>query len=118
MKTSFLAIFATLTIIFSCQSGRNLTAIQPKGGKLTIPAKGELRVWNNLQHASFEVELTNANADQSCEVYYVKSSGTEKWVNPSLIANSKLTVSIPTDGHLFLKNFNPNPLTISYQISE
>jgi hypothetical protein len=118
MKKLILASFVIATISMSCNPGRTLVNIQPKSGNLDIPAKGELRVWQNIKHASFNVVLTNANANQSCELYYVKSNGKEKWINPSLLANSSLTVSIPADGHLFIKNFNPNTLTISYQVNE
>ena len=111
----FLAI---IVIAVACNSSRNLANIQPKSGNLEIPAKGELRVWKDIKHPGFEVVLTNSNANQSCEIYYVKSNGTEKWINPSLQANSSQTLSIPADGHLFVKNFNPNTLTLSYKINE
>lgn len=98
-------------------SNKNLSAIEPQKGKLDIPAKGELRVWRDVSHARFSVTLVNPSSNQSCEIYYVTSNGNEKWINPSLLANSKLTISIPTDGHLFIKNFNPNVLTISYVVN-
>jgi hypothetical protein len=118
MYKSILTIFSIAIFSISCNSSRNLANIQPKTGNLDISAKGELRVWNNIKHSSFDVVLTNTNENQSCELYYVKSNGTEKWINPSLQAKSSVTVNIPTDGHLFIKNFNPNNLTISYKINE
>ena len=118
MKKLIFPYLAIIVIAVACNSSRNLTNIQPKLGNLEIPAKGELRVWKDIKHPSFDVVLTNANTNQSCEIYYVKSNGTEKWINPSLKASSSQTVSIPTDGHLFIKNFNPNTLTISYKINE
>ena len=111
-------IFAMAVFAISCNPSRNLTNIQPKSGSIEITAKGELRMWKDIKHPSFNVVLTNSNATQSCEVYYVKSDGTEKWISPSLQAKSIQTVTIPTDGHLFVKNFNPNALTISYKINE
>lgn len=116
-KVTFLFLASTL-MAMSCNSSQNLVNIQPQMGNLEIPAKGELRVWKDLKHASFDVVLTNANTAQSCEAYYVKRDGTEKWISPSLLANSKLTVHIPSDGHLFLKNFNPNTFTIAYEIKK
>ena len=118
MNKSIFTFLAITVFAIACNSSRNLATIQPKSGKLEIPSKGELRVWNDIKHPSFEVSLTNDNENQSCEIYYVKSNGTEKWINPSLKAKSNLTVSIPNDGHLFIKNFNPNTLTISYKINE
>ncbi len=136
---SVIAIIAIIATLFSCNvnknlsdaelnalstspvqlvdSNKNLSAIEPQKGKLDIPAKGELRVWRDVKHARFSVTLVNASPNQSCEIYYVKSDGNEKWINPSLLANSKLTVTIPTDGHLFIKNFNPNVLSISYTVN-
>jgi hypothetical protein len=118
MKKTLFMLLAVVLIACSCNSSRNLENIQPKSGTFEIPANGELRVWKDVVHASFSVVLTNNNPNQSCEIYYVKKNGTEKWVNPSLLAKSTLTVGIPTDGHLFIKNFNPNNLIISYKIDE
>jgi hypothetical protein len=118
MNKSIFTFLSVMIIAVSCNSSRNLANIQPKSGNLEIPTKGELRVWKDIKHPSFDVVLTNQNANQSCEIYYVKSNGTEKWINSSLLANSSQTVSIPKDGHLFIKNFNPNMLTISYKINE
>lgn len=95
-----------------------MAAIQPKMGNIELPAKGEFRIWKDIVHPRFTVTLTNNAPQQSCEIYTVKSNGTEKWVSPSLLANSTLTVTVPTDGHLFFKNFNPNTLTIAYKVSE
>ena len=53
-------IFATM-LISSCNSNKNLVSIQPKNGILEIPAKGELRMWNHLEHESFKVKLTNSS---------------------------------------------------------
>jgi len=118
MKKSAFAFLVITFITVACNSSRNLSNIQPQSGNLNIPAKGELRVWKEIKHPSFDVVLTNQNNNQSCEVYYVKSDGTEKWVNPSLAAKTNVTVTIPKDGHLFIKNFNPNTLTISYKVNE
>ncbi len=115
MKKLFF-IISTLVVFASCT--RNLVAIEPKSGIIEIPAKGEFRIWKDITHESFTVKITNNDPKQSVELYTVKSSGSEKWVSPSLLANSSLEVSIPSDGHLFIKNFNPNSFKISYKISE
>jgi hypothetical protein len=118
MNKSIFAFMAIVVFAIFCTSSRSLTIIQPKSGNLEIPANEELRVWKEIKHPRFDVVLTNQNANQSCEIYYVKSDGTEKWIKPSLQAKSSQTVTIPTDGHLFVKNFNPNSLTINYKINE
>ncbi len=118
MKKIILPLITIFAFALACNTSKNLANIQPKEGYIEIPAQGELRIWNNIQHSSFEVLLTNDNENQSCELYYVKSSGKEKWINPSLLAKSSKLISIPKDGHLFIKNFNPNTLKISYKIKE
>ncbi len=116
MKKLILAAVIAAAAFASCNSSRSMATIEPKSGNIELPAKGELRIWKNTQHPSFRVMLTNNAPQQSCEVYTVQSSGVEKWVSPSLVANSTLTVTVPADGHLFFKNFNPNTLTILYKV--
>jgi hypothetical protein len=111
-------LLGIICLYFSCQSSKNLTNIEPKSGKIEIPDKGELRVWNKVEHSGFEVTLTNTSSNQSCELYSVKSGGEEKWISPSLMPNATASVSIPANGHLYIKNFNPNILTIQYKINE
>jgi hypothetical protein len=118
MKQLLLAVILFTTTLLSCNSAQNLASIEPKKGILELPAKGELRIWNKQEHAAFSVTLTNSSATQSCELYTVSSSGKEKWVNPSLLANSELTITIPKNGHLFVKNFNDNVLPITYAVNE
>lgn len=115
LLSSILVLFITLT---SCKSTGSISAIQPKSGTIELPAKGELRIWKDAIHPAFTVTLTNPSATQSCEVYKVSDEGTEKWINPSLLARKSLTVKVPANGHLFFKNFNDNVFTITYQINE
>jgi hypothetical protein len=116
MKKLILAAVIASAGFASCNSSRSMATIEPKSGNIELPAKGELRIWKDTQHPSFTVVLNNNAPQQSCEIYTVKSSGKEKWVSPSLLANSTLTVTVPADGHLFFKNFNPNTLTIAYKV--
>lgn len=95
-----------------------MAAIQPKTGTLELPAKGEFRIWKGLTHRAFSVTLSNTSASQSCELYKVTDNGYEKWVSPSLLAGKTLTVTIPSNGHLFIKNFNDNILKIDYKVEE
>ncbi len=118
MKKIILVATVILSIFTACNPSRNMALIEPKTGNIDLPQNGEFRIWKDVLHPSFSVTLTNNNPKQSCEVYTVKSNGNEKWISPSLLANSSLTVTIPKDGHLYFKNFNPNTLTISYTINQ
>jgi hypothetical protein len=113
MKKVFF-IISTILVFTACS--RNLVNIEPKSGTIEIPAKGEFRIWKGIEHTSFTVKLINSDLKQSVELYTVKSDGAEKWVSPSLLANSSLEVSIPADGHLFIKNFNPNTFKVKYEV--
>jgi hypothetical protein len=112
-----LSLLAIISGAMSCKTTGSMAAVQPTSGAIELPAKGEYRMWKGTAHPSFTVTLTNSAPQQSCEIYTVKSSGTEKWISPSLMANSSLTVTVPADGHLFFKNFNANTLTITYKVN-
>ena len=115
----FIFVTALFSLPFAgCGSWQGITTIQPKSGTIEIPAKGEFRMWRDVKHGSFTVTLTNSSPNQSVELYKVKSDGNEKWISPSLLANSSQQVTIPADGHLFIKNFNGNTFTITYKIAE
>lgn len=118
MKQLFSMLLLCSAIFTSCSSSQSITNVQPKSGAIEIPAKGEFRMWRDSKHGSFAVTLTNSSPSQSVELYKVKSDGNEKWISPSLLANSSQEVMIPADGHLFIKNFNPNIFTITYKIAE
>jgi hypothetical protein len=118
MKQILFAVILITTTIFSCNTTQGVTNIEPRKGTMLLPAKGEFRIWDNKEHGSFSVTLINSSATQSCELYTVNRNGKEKWVNPSLMASSELTITIPANGHLFIKNFNENVLPITYSIAE
>ena len=118
MKHLTLAFFAITIIAISCKSTGSMTAIQPKQGSIELPEKGEFRIWKDIAHPSFTVTLSNPSATQSCEVYTVKSSGSEKLISPSLQAGKTLTITVPANGYLFFKNFNPNFLKIDYKVGD
>lgn len=118
MKQLFAMLLVCSAIFTGCSSSQGIANIQPKSGTIEIPAKGEIRVWKEVTHGSFTVTLTNSSPNQSVELYKVKSNGAEKWISPSLLANSSQDITIPADGHLFIKNFNGNTFTITYKIAE
>jgi hypothetical protein len=118
MKRFTLALLTIISMAISCKSTGSMAVIQPKQGTIELPEKGEFRIWKDIAHPSFTVTLSNPSATQSCEVYTVKSSGSEKWISPSLQAGKTLTIAVPANGHLFFKNFNPNILKIDYKVEE
>jgi hypothetical protein len=117
MKKFLVISFALSLFTFACKSTGTMASIQPKAGEIELPANGELRMWKDIEHPSFSVTFSNPNEKQSCEIYKVKN-GNEDWVSPSLIAGKSLTVTVPANGHIFFKNFNPNVLKITYKIDE
>jgi hypothetical protein len=117
MKNLLLAFFGMAIILNSCMSNSSLSSINPKSGIIELPSKGEFRIWNDSSHASFSVRLTNKSTNQSCEVYKVKN-GNESWISPSLMAGETMDINVPTNGHLYFKNFNNNVLKINYAIEE
>ena len=118
MKHFTLVCLTIITMLTSCKSTGSMAVIQPKKGTMELPEKGEFRIWRDLSHPSFRVTLYNPSATQSCEVYTVKSNGSEKWISPSLQAGKTLIITVPANGHLFFKNFNPNILKIDYTVEE
>jgi hypothetical protein len=118
MKQLFATLLLCSAIIVGCSTSHGITNIEPKTGTIEIPADGEFRMWKDVKHGSFTVLLSNSSSSQSVELYKVKSDGNEKWISPSLLANSSQEVTIPADGHLFIKNFNPNQFSITYKIAE
>lgn len=118
MKKLFAMFVIASAILIGCSSSQGISNIQPASGAIEIPAKGEYRMWKDVSHGSFTVRLNNSSANQSVELYIVKSNGQEKWVSPSLLANSSQDLTIPADGHLFIKNFNADLFTVTYKIAE
>lgn len=104
-------LLAFIFLQFSCKS----VIISPKQGTITVPAKGEIRVWENIDHGSFSLHLENKSDLNSCEAYTVKNKY-EKWISPSLLAKSALDFTVPANGSVLLKNFSNENLTITYTI--
>lgn len=113
MKNLFKITLATTLILLqlSCKT----IDISPKKGTITVPAKGEIRVWENLEHNSFSLHLEDKSTTNSCEAYTIKNNY-EKWISPSLLANSALDFTVPSNGAVLLKNFSNENLTINYTI--
>ena len=115
MKTSMkLPIFTLLFVLaISCKS----LDINSKQGTFVVPAKGELRQWQNIEHNSFSLHLENKSVKNSCEAYKVTANGNEKWISPSLLKGGTLDFTILSDGSLLLKNFSDENITVEYTIN-
>lgn len=104
------------SVLLSCKTTSSMALIEPKEGSIDLPAKGEIRIWKDIAHPRFSVILTNPSSTQSCELYTVTESGSQKWIDPSLQAGKSITVKVPKNGHLFVQNNNPNVLKIMYKV--
>lgn len=115
MKTTIKLALLTLLFIaaISCKS----VDVNPKQGTIVVPAKGEIRQWQNLEHNSFSIHLENKSTKNSCEAYKVTANGNEKWISPSLLTGGTLDFTIPSDGSLLLKNFSDENITVNYTIN-
>lgn len=106
-------IFTLLIFQFSCKSQID---ISPKTDTVMVPAKGELKLFENKEHSSFSLNLINKNTINSCEVYTLKN-GNRKWISPSLLANGSLDFNVPKDGFVLLQNYSNENITITYKIN-
>ena len=106
------ALIAMVLLHVSCKS---LQEISPKQGEIIVPAKGEIRMWDKIEHGSFSLKLENTSTKNSCEAYKVKN-GFQRWISPSLLANKSLEFSIATNVHLLLQNYSDEVITVKYLI--
>lgn len=105
-------LIALVLLQVSCKSTQDIST---KQGIITVPAKGEIRIWDNLEHSPFSLKLDNTSSKNSCEAYKVKN-GSQKWISPSLLANKSLEFSIAANGHLLLQNYSDEIITVKYTI--
>lgn len=115
MNTIF-KITTIISLLFFQFSYKSLPEVSPKQGTIVVPAKGEIKMWDNISHESFTLKLENTSTKNSCEAYKV-TNGSEKWISPSLMANKTLKFSIATNGYLLLKNFSDEVITVKYSIN-
>ena len=113
-KNSF-KITALIVIVLFHISCKTVQVISPKQGSIIVPAKGEIKMWDNLEHASFSLKLENTSTKNSCEAYKVKN-GLQKWISPSLLADKSLEFSIAANGYLLLQNYSDEVITVNYTI--
>ena len=112
---NFLKILAIATIVFFQFSCKSQIDISPKTATVIVPAKGELKLFENTQHGSFSINIKNKSIKNSCEAYTVKN-GNKKWISPSLPVNGELDFSVPKDGLVLLENYSDENISITYTI--
>lgn len=105
-------VFTILIFQFSCKSQID---ISPKTDTVIVPAKGELKLFENKEHSSFSLNLVNKSTKNSCEVYKVKN-GNRKWISPSLLASGSLDLRVPDDGFVLLQNYSDENISITFKI--
>ncbi|WP_310379301.1 hypothetical protein [Flavobacterium sp.] len=114
--TNLFKITILIVLVLFQISCKPVQDISPKQGTITVPAKGKIKMWNDLEHASFSLKLENTSTKNSCEAYKVKK-GNQKWISPSLLANKSLEFSIATNGYLVLQNYSDEVITVKYTIN-
>ena len=106
------AIVSILILQFSCKSAMD---ISPKSATINVPARGEIKLFDNIEHSFFSIILTNQSRKKSCEIYVVKN-GVKKWITPSLLANKQLYFSISSSAYVLLENFSDENISVVYSI--
>jgi hypothetical protein len=99
-----------VSISFSFNSSSVIANMQPQKGNIEVPTNSQLRVWMDVQLSIFDVVLTHLTAKQCCKVCCEKSDEKGKWVNPSFLFKTSISVTTPATGYLLLKNFNANTI--------
>lgn len=114
MKT-ILKITALLFVLLAQLSCKSQIDISLKTATVVVPAKGELKLFENVTHPSFSLNLKNKNIKNSCEAYTVRN-GNKKWISPSLPVNGELDFSVPKDASVLLENYSDETISITYTI--
>lgn len=111
----FIKIVALVTIVFCQFSCKSQIDITPKTATIIVPAKGELKLFEDTQHSSFSINIINKSVKNSCEAYTVKN-GNKKWISPSLTVNGELDFLVPNDGSVLIQNYSDENISIIYTI--
>ncbi len=105
-------IVSILFLQFSCKTYQD---IAPKTATIIVPAKGEIELFKNLEHASLRIYLTNQSTKNSCEAYTIKN-GNKKWISPSLPVNGKLDFLVSSSASVLLQNYSDENVSVVYTI--
>lgn len=115
MNTIF-KITAIVSVLFLQVSCKTYQDIAPKSATIVVPAKGEIELFKNIEHASFSINLVNKSIKNSCEVYTIKN-GNRKWISPSLPVNGKLDFSVSSSAYVLLQNYCDENVSVVYTIN-
>lgn len=110
-----LKILFLVVVTFSQLSCKTQIDISPSTATVIVPAKGELKLFDNTLHDSFSINLKNKSTKNSCEVYKVKN-GSKKWISPSLPVNGELNFSVAKNGSILIENYSDENISILYTI--
>lgn len=113
---TFFKITALASILFIQFSCKTAIDISPKTATITVPAKGEIKLFDGIEHNSFSINLTNKSIKNSCEAYVVKNEN-RKWISPSLLANKQLDFSVSSSAHVLLQNYSDENISVVYTIN-
>ena len=106
------AFISVLFLQFSCKTYQDIV---PKTATIIVPAKGEIELFKNIEHASFSINLVNKSVKNSCEAYTIKN-GNRKWISPSLPVNGKLDFSVASAASVLLQNYSDENISVVYSI--
>lgn len=112
---TFLKITALISLLFFQFSCKTVQDISPKTATIIVPAKGEIKLFDAVEHDSFLINLTNKSTLNSCEAYVVKNEN-KKWISPSLLANKQLDFSVSSSAYVLLQNYSDENVSVVYTI--
>lgn len=113
---NFIKITAIISVLFFQFSCKSAIDISPKTATIIVPAKGEIKLFDNVDHNSFSINLTNKSTKNSCEAYTVKN-GNRKWISPSLPVNGTLDFSVSSSAYVLLQNYSDENISVVYTIN-
>ena len=114
MNTIF-KITAIITVLLFQISCKTYQDIAPKTATIIVPAKGEIKLFENVNHNSLSLNLKNLSTKNSCEAFTVKN-GNKKWISPSLPINGQLNFSVSSSAYVLLQNYSNENISIVYTI--
>lgn len=109
-------ITVLVAIVLFQVSCKTVQDISPNQGAIIVPAKGEIKLFDNIEHNSFSINLTNKSVKNSCEAYTVKN-GNRKWISPSLPVNGTLNFSVSSSAYVLLQNYSDENISVVYTIN-
>lgn len=113
---NLIKITAIVYVLFLQISCKTYQDVSPKMATIIVPAKGEIELFKNVEHASFRIYLTNQSTKNSCEAFTIKN-GNRNWISPSLPVNGKLDFSVSSSASILLQNYSDENISVVYTIN-